>query len=256
MPSIFVALKKSVIPTITSCLDSLTHVLYPSKCRHCSELLPPRSPFLCPQCSHLLELLNPEHHCPTCFNPFPENGSCVCDECLHYPSLYCYVGAAFDYEGPAASLVRKLKYSGQPYLAKGMAAFLAAQFIHLNWPLPDLILPVPQSFSKWMQRGYNQSELLAQELGKILHVQTVNGMKRKGGDFSQAQLSLDMRQTLRSHCFKVKSNCKINKKSCLIVDDVMTSGSTLRRCAEALIDADCGPLYALTFCRTFLEKQY
>ena len=73
------------------------------------------------------------------------------------PSQFHCIAAAFDYVGPAASLVKKLKYGNQPYLVKGMAGYLVAQFNELQWPFPDAIIPVPLSFSHWLERGYNQS---------------------------------------------------------------------------------------------------
>lgn len=162
------------------------------------------------------------------------------------------MASAFDYDGPAASLIKRLKYSNQPYLANGMAGFLVTQFDRLQWPIPDALIPVPISFTHRMERGYNQSALLAKEMGALLKRPVWDILRRQSGDYSQAALNFDQRRGLEVKNFKMKLNCPLEGKMLLVVDDVMTSGSTLRRCAEVLQEQHPGSLYALTFCRTIL----
>jgi ComF family protein len=185
-----------------------------------------------------------------------ENENTPCSECLHYPSLYCRTAAAFDYEGPAAALVTSLKYANQPYLAKGMAAFLMTQFDRLQWPLPDALIPVPLSFTHWLERGYNQSTLLAEEMGRLLQCPVWHALKRQSGDFSQAALTLEQRKALDGKHFQHHSTYSaLQGKVLLVIDDVMTSGSTLQRCAEVLHTGNPAALYALTFCRTLNNNE-
>lgn len=228
---------------------SLLHLAFPAKCLHCGSLLPPESVVLCSGCASLLDLISPEGRCPTCFHLFSED-ALLCQDCMQYPSLYTCMGAAFDYEGPAASLIKSLKYANQPYLAKGMAAFLIAQFDRLEWPMPDALIPVPLSFSRWLERGYNQSALLADAIGSFLHRPVWNALKRQSGDFSQAALSLEQRKALDGTRFKINPAYSLEGKILLVIDDVMTSGSTLNCCAEILNRENPASLYALTFCRT------
>jgi ComF family protein len=213
-------------------------------------LLPPESVVLCSTCGSLLELIDPQERCPTCFNLLPEELSLLCHHCLQYPSLYFRMAAAFDYDGPAAALVKRLKYANQPYLALGMAAFLVAQFDRLQWPFPDAIVPVPLSFTHWLERGYNQSALLAEEMGKLLQCPVWYVLKRQSGDYSQAALNLEQRKALDGRRFHLNLTYSLQGKVLLVIDDVMTSGSTLRHCAETLGAGYPASLYALTFCRT------
>lgn len=169
---------------------------------------------------------------------------------MQYPSLYTRMGAVFDYQGPAATLVKNLKYANQPYLARGMAAYLMLQFDRLQWPLPDAIVPVPISLTRWLGRGYNQSTLLAQELSRYLHRPVWHAIKRKSGDFSQASLNLEQRKTLSAQRFKRNTKYDLQGKILLVIDDVMTTGMTLHRSAEILKEENPAALYALTFCRT------
>jgi ComF family protein len=163
------------------------------------------------------------------------------------------MAAAFNYEGPAASLVKRLKYGNQPYLAKGMAGFLVAQLDRLGWPMPDALIPVPLSFGRWLERGYNQSAVLAEEMGVLLQCPVLHALKRQSGDFSQAALPLEKRKELDGSRFKIIPGCNLENKVVLVIDDVLTSGSTLKRCAEILNEQNPKEMYALTFCRTSLE---
>lgn len=229
---------------------SLLHLAYPTRCLHCHTLLPPEPLVLCSACASLLDLVSLHERCPICFNYLEEESGAPCEECCQYPSLYLRRAAAFDYEGPAVSLVKRLKYARQPYLAQGMAAFLVAQFDQLQWPMPDALVPVPLSFTHWLERGYNQSALLAEEMGRLLQRPVWHVLKRRSGDFSQAALTLEQRKALDGKCFKRKSTYSLQGKVLLVIDDVMTSGLTLQRCAEALNEGIPAALYALTFCRT------
>lgn len=243
-------LSQSVLAICQTLHQSFLHLAYPSKCLHCSTRLPPTSLVLCAACASLLELIEPDERCPTCFNPLSEEPSLVCHNCLHYPSVYFRMAATFNYEGPAATLVKRLKYANQPYLARGMAAFLLAQFDRLQWPLPDALVPVPLSFMRWLERGYNQSALLAEAIGQLLQRPVWHALKRRSGDYSQAALNLEQRKMLAGNRFQLHPKYPIEGKILLVIDDVLTSGSTLKCCGEILNVARPASLYALTFCRT------
>jgi competence protein ComFC len=171
-----------------------------------------------------------------------------CPRCREKPFLG-HFAAAFDYVGPAATLVKKLKYSNQPYLAQGIAAYLVAQFLELHWPMPDLIIPVPLTFTHWINRGYNQSQLLAEEVAKILNRPIQAAIIRESGDFSQAGLSRQQRLALTGESFRLRKHQNLSDKTLLLIDDVMTTGSTLNKCAEALVEQCPTAIYGLTVCR-------
>lgn len=230
--------------------ESFLHFTFPTTCLHCSLQLPPSKIVLCSSCSSLLEKIDPNERCKTCFNLASPENSYPCQECLTYPSIFNQTAAVFDYEGPAASMVKRLKYGNQTYLSAGMAACMTAQFYELKWPSPDVIVPVPLSLSRWFRRGYNQSELLADEIGKALNRPVWKAIKKKSGDFSQTSLTYEQRKSLDINLFTLKSGHCFKNKIVLLIDDVMTTGSTLRRCGEILKLENCGLLYGLTFCRT------
>ncbi|WP_052236260.1 ComF family protein [Candidatus Protochlamydia amoebophila] len=228
---------------------SWIHFVFPATCLYCKESLQPSQAVFCYACASLLELINPQERCPICFDLKKNTFIHKCERCKAFPSLFLRQASAFDYFGPAQTLVKQLKYGNQAHLAKGMAAFLMTQFDRLKWPLPDIIVPVPMSFSHWLKRGYNQSFLLAEEMAKILHIPLFNCLKYTSGNYGQASLNLGQRKQLKQ-VFKLKKTFQIQDKRVLLIDDVMTTGTTLHKCAEALSEGFPGTLYALTFCRT------
>jgi ComF family protein len=105
---------------------------------------------------------------------------------------------------------------------------------------------IPQSFSKWLSRGYNQSELLAQELGKLMQVPIKNYLKKEGAHLSQAKLSKNERAALPSSTFQLKKNSDIENKTVLLIDDVYTTGSTMKQAALALREGAPKNIYGFT----------
>lgn len=230
--------------------NSFTHFFFPAKCLACDECIPPNTSLLCLGCSSLLELIDPSTRCPTCFSPI--EGEAFCENCVHHSFPYTKMASAFDYVGPAAVLIKKMKYEKLFYLAKGIGAFLFIQLDRLDWPLPDLIVPVPISFFRSLERGFNQSALLAEELAFYLNRPCHSLLKREPGDFSQARLSLEERQKLERSSFRLSKKRNIEGKSVLLIDDVFTTGSTLSCCADVLAEGNPASIYALTFCKTVL----
>jgi competence protein ComFC len=229
---------------------SFLDLIYPPLCLHCNACLEKECGLFCHSCLFLFEKIDPAERCPYCFSDgYIQNDKC-CAECKKRPKKTKRMASVFDYEGPPATLVKHLKYGGQPYLAKGAGALMAMQFFALNWPLPDFIIPMPMSRLRKMERGYNQSELLAESLAELIDRPVCNVLKRKGGDFSQAGLDHYQRLQLKNDLFYVKDGDMLHDKVVLLVDDVMTTGSSLNCCAEALMPAFPQDIYALTFCKT------
>lgn len=231
-----------------SLFKHLIDFLYPPFCIHCEAQLSADEVNFCTFCFQDLKVIEPSDRCPHCFSPEITRQKEVCAKCRETHPLWNFAAAAFDYQGPAASLIREMKYSNQPYLSKGLAAFMAIQFVSLKWPTPDIIVPVPVTFFRFLQRGYNQSALIAEELGKILNVPVCKSLKRRSGDFSQAMLSSKERRSLGNSTFYLAHKGVLSDKVVLLVDDVMTTGTTLSRSTEILLDEFPEAIYVLTGC--------
>jgi competence protein ComFC len=231
------------------CSETLLNILFPPLCVHCNLLLDESSKIFCRDCLTLVNLIDPLERCPYCFSADYHPELRVCEECQKRAPVLDRVASAFDYIGPAATMLKLFKYGQQKYLAKGCSAYLAAQFSRLDWPMPDVIVPVPIAFNHWVQRGYNQCELLADNVGEILDRPVVHALRRKSGDYSQAGLSRSQRFQLIGNTFELKGGYSFHDKTILLIDDVLTTGTTLKKCAEILFEAYPSRVYALTLCR-------
>lgn len=176
-------------------------LVFPSACWHCEEEGDP----LCSSCKCLLEILPPAEPLIT-----------------------------FEGQGPVLSLIRALKSGQAPKLAKGLGGYMALQYLQNELPRPDFIVPVPQSFYRCCQVGYNPSLLLAQQIGKILEVPVVPLLKRKWQLFRQMRVARDQRYLLSKTSFAWRKNTLIQSKTILLVDDVIGTGATLRACIQRL----------------------
>lgn len=228
-------------------LNSFFDLIYPPICLHCQGNLNSGRDILCHPCISLLEFIDCTLHCPKCFSLKP-SATHTCKNCSLRRSSLTGIAATFDYRGPPETLIKMLKYQDKPYLAEGLAGFMTAQFVNLDWPLPDLIIPVPQSFSHWFSRGYNQAELLSNTLSTILKCSVNQALLRKSDDYSQAALNHTQRLKLSGNSIYLKKNQQLQDKIILLIDDVLTTGATLQKCAEALLEDCPNSIYALTIC--------
>jgi ComF family protein len=229
--------------------QSFLALVYPPQCLQCRGQIRQPEVLFCESCSSLLEILESQGRCNGCFSARTNLVSGLCTLCEHRPLYFSSVAAAYDYVGPAARLVKCLKYANMPFLAKGAAASMVTQMSLLDWPLPDLIVPVPIAWNHWLERGYNQSYLIAKAMGKLLSVPVYDQLTRKSGDYSQAGLSLEQRLQLSGSRINKKKGAIFRSKNILLVDDVITTGSTLFSCAEVLKASGSKSLRAITLCQ-------
>ena len=241
LPDNRIAICRRVISGMHALYRSFLDLLYPPLCIHCRSPLHPESNILCTPCLELLELISIGERCRYCFSPLP------CSACRFSERPFVGLAAALAYMGPAQSMIRLLKYGGQSCLSRAMAPYLALQFLRLRWPIPDAVIPMPVSFMHRLERGYNQSALLAEELALLLDVPCVYPLKRKSGDYSQTGLAYRERIRLSRSSFSVRRKELVFGKSLLLVDDVMTTSTTMRCAAESLSEELPRALYGITF---------
>lgn len=230
-------------------LAPFINFVYPPSCLHCATSIYEEGSF-CKACGMQLELISPEERCPYCFSNDYDPNRRICYPCFLEKPILKRSAAAFDYHGPAATLVLKMKYSNQPFLARGAGAYLAVQFLNLAWPLPDLIVPVPLTLVHRISRGYNQSLLLAQSLGSILQCPVQEVLDRRWLDYSQAGMSKNQRLRLDRSSFLLRKKIDLRDKVVLLIDDVMTTGRTMNCCADILYEGFPTAVYGLTLCKS------
>ncbi len=223
----------------------MLNLVFPGVCIHCDTPLGSPLEKLCAVCLEQMTLIELRGRCKRCFAEV-EEGRCA--RCAERGMPFKRVVSAFEYQGPAAALVRELKFGGREELAKDLASWMVVQFLRLDLPMPDLIVPVPQPWVRRVVRGYNQSLLIAREVAALLDRPVQELLHKRSGDFPQTALSKMDREKLASSAIGWKKRGEISDKAVLLVDDVMTTGATLRACGEVLQEGFPAALYAVTFC--------
>jgi competence protein ComFC len=116
-------------------------------------------------------------------------------------------------------------------------------------PQIDALVPVPLHLSRLRQRGFNQSLLLAQEAGGLLGVEVKEALVRTRRTDAQVNLGAEERKANVAGAFAVQPKIPIAGLSVVLIDDVVTTGSTLSACAEALVAAGAASVMATSLAR-------
>ena len=186
----------------------------------------------------------PAPACPTCALPAPAAAPCAA--CLRTPPPWRAAVAACTYAHPADALVKALKYGARlecaPALAQLLGAAVAAR------PLPALVVPMPLSAARLRSRGFNQSLEIARALPAALARRVDSGaLERIRDGAAQATLALDARAANVRGAFHAPR--PLEGLHVALLDDVMTTGATLREAAAALRAAGAGEVSAWVVAR-------
>lgn len=184
---------------------------------------------LCPACSAGLPYLSAER-CPLCALPTP--GAAVCGACFKQAPHFDATQAVFRYEFPVDRLIQSLKYAHR--LAS--ANFLGRALAQLAAPLrPGLVLPVPLAPARLAERGFNQALELARPLARALGVPLdFRSLVRVRATAPQTGKTIEARRKNLRGAFALRGNSAVQNLRVALVDDVMTTGSTVQAAAQCL----------------------
>ena len=146
-------------------------------------------------------------------------------------------------------VIYQLKFSGNTAMARAIAELAYPLLNNPDFKQCNMIVPVPLYWQRYMLRGYNQSEVLAKMLGKYLNIPVKSPLKRIRHTTRQATLNREERLKNLKGAFAVPKPEKVAGKIILLVDDVLTTGSTLHACAEALRQAGAKDIKVFTAAR-------
>jgi ComF family protein len=144
-------------------------------------------------------------------------------------------------------LLHRLKYQGRGDIGIYMGKIFAAEIMNSEFARADMIVPVPLHPKKQRKRGYNQSMKIAEGMTKILEIPIErNVLIRSTFTDTQTRKSRFDRFLNMQGKFEVVDEERIKGKKILLVDDVVTTGSTLEACATVLLDVGCGGVMVVT----------
>lgn len=239
--------------SVKQLLRVLLDVILPPVCHICHSFIPNASTLhICPICRDRLPLvLSPL--CTVCGIPFiGTGGDHRCGACLTNPPHFDSARAHFLYEGAIRDLIHSFKYNQKTHLRsplalltlEGVGGFLADH-------QPHLIVPVPLHRSRLRQRGFNQAVLLGRVLSRRLSIPMLtDALTRTRPTEPQIQLSAAERRLNVKGAFTVTKPDSVAGKRILLLDDVMTTGSTMDECARELKKAGADMVTAVTIART------
>ncbi|MCL1924173.1 MAG: ComF family protein [Defluviitaleaceae bacterium] len=198
-------------------LENLIRLIYPNKCIVCEDII--KDDYQCEECKGY------EYFKPSKF----EN-------------------ASFIYDGVAKDTILRFKFNKKPFMAKGLAFYMYNSLDKNIFSEVDIITFVPIHKRKMRERGFNQAELLAKELGSLLKLPVKNILKRVIYTQPLKNISGPARENIMKNAISYNTKFSIKEKNILIIDDIYTTGTTISKCKEVLINAGAGNVTYATFC--------
>ena len=223
--------------------------LYPAKCRVCEAFLEITSvPYICTDCWHDIQLVEPPW-CDICGTP---DISGLCDECATNPPRYGKLRSIAFYQTTLQHAIHLFKFQKKKVFAKHLIRMINA---HLPTDCCiadyDFMLPVPIHKKRLRERGFNQATLLAKGIAQAEGVPILtDALIRHRDTVAQSRLDRDARQQNIIGAFEIPNPKVIRDKRILIVDDVFTTGATIREAVNELWNADPAEIDVLTLART------
>lgn len=241
--------------SVPGLLRQAVRFLLPVECATChTPLADDPTPYFCSRCWTSIVQPNPSR-CARCDRPFVSPVATtysprhLCQSCHERPPSYTRAWTLYPYRPPLQDAICLFKYGGKVSLAEPLARLMIDRLPPLE--AIDLIIPVPLHAERLREREFNQSLLLADKIGRHLNL-PVSGTALTRIAPTPPQTTLSRRERLNNlrGAFTVPRPPSIAGKCILLVDDVLTTGTTVNVCAKTLRKAGAGPVFVLTLGRT------
>lgn len=219
--------------------------------------------FACLNCGDEIVENNHNHLCDKCFgNLHYIKNACqvcgdevgefdkICESCKKKKPYFTRVYAPFVYETDARHMVHLLKYNGGRYIVKSMGMFMVEKLKSAKINV-DFIIPIPLAKSRLKTRGYNQSELLANFVGKEMNIPVLTDVvERVKNTHTQTDFDASERAENMKNAFRALNYSVFKGKNVLLIDDIITTGATMSELAKVIKPHKPKNIYGLTFCHT------
>ncbi len=232
----------SVLPQVAKFRRMALDLFFPQWCLGCRK----EGALICPSCRSLLPRVMPPL-CPRCGRP--QSSGILCPGCVSWQAEIDGIRSPFRFDGVMRQAIYQLKYRNLRALVTPLVQLLA-DYLAAN-PVPaEVLVPVPLHRKRLRERGYNQSGLLARELGKLAGLPVVGDcLIRWQHTFPQARTSsVEERQSNVANAFTCRDD-RLRGRQVALIDDVATSGATLDACAGVLKAAGASSVWGLVLAR-------
>lgn len=223
----------------------------PPRCAGCGLIVDEVHSF-CPECWTQVEFLG-ESGCSTCGMPLEATDAEECGACLAKPPRIQRTRSAVAYDDMSRNIAIRLKYGRKVALARTMARYMAPL---VQSDAERILVPVPLHRGRLWQRGFNQSALVARELSKATgHRADPFLLRRVKRTPALKGMSLRQRRDVVAGAFKVVPTAELAGRRVVLIDDVLTTGSTANACAKALRKAGAERVELVSWARVIKPTQ-
>lgn len=225
-------------------------LLFPIACLSCKK----EGVYFCRACRDAIPVFPPA--CFVCKKLVPQDGRApagrTCKACRKKSFIYGSF-SPFSYGHPVIrDAIHRLKYKRARGIAPVLGEMLCSSLAFYQVALPHdvFLIPIPLHKSRERTRGFNQSRLIAQELARKLHLTLRTDILKKIKETApQMELLREARLTNLAGTFVVSDTSAVRNRTCILVDDIKTTGATMEEAARVLKDAGARKIWAITIAR-------
>ncbi len=222
-------------------------LIFPKVCLNCSCIISENED-LCYECYKQIDFLA-QDYCNLC-GCIIVNDTSLCGKCIVDPPPFSTLKSVFAYNVNSKNMIISLKFFDNINYVRTYARWMYERnkdiFIDT-----ELIIPVPIHRLRLFQRKYNQAALLAKAISHLSNIPCqLFTIKRLRNTRAQAGLSIKQRTENVKGVFAIAENDLIKNKTILLVDDVVTTGATVKQCAQVLVNCGAAEIKVLTLART------
>ena len=236
---------------ISQFTSKLKDICFPITCCNCGKIVD--SEGLCLECWKKIKWID-DPKCKICGVPFEIDIHALCPACIKKKPHFDKAISVFEYNDFSKGIILKFKHSDATYIVRQLSIWL----LRVSKDIADdslIIIPVPVHFFKRLKRKYNQSELLAQRLGKLKGIPYEPRILRKEKHTLQQEgLSRNIRLKNVNGSFGIdpKFSHLLSGKNVILVDDVLTTGATVNECSKILKKYGAEKVFVITAARVSL----
>lgn len=226
-------------------------ILFPKICLLCDNSL--EKTIICRSCSEAFSFIDNARVCDVCGVPYSslsEQKLHLCGNCISNTESLLKVRSVLLYKDKLRDLLHYFKYSSKMYIADFLSDLVIDRFPS-DLSGFDIIVPVPLHIRRLQERGYNQTVLISKVLAGNLGVR-LDLFSLKKVKYTKPQVDMSnfvARAKNVKNSFHISNKKMFSGKTVLLLDDVYTSGSTIRECSKQLIEAGAKYVFALTIAR-------
>ena len=232
-------------------------ILYPYRCPSCKKIVHTNYVF-CLDCWKKLRFIK-KPICNICGDifQFSINNIALCGKCLKEKPIYDKALSCFVYNKTISKAIFEFKFYQKTFLSKFFAKFIIINIKEIIDDI-DYIVPIPMNIKRLRWRGFNQSLLLVKSVAKLINKPFISNLIIKTKHTkAQAKLKNKERKVNLNSVFKINKRYLelVKNKNILIVDDVITTGTTVNKCSKVLKEAGVNKVYITSIAKTSLLRK-